>query len=31
MHHLNMLLGHFDLSEMKHEISISLSIHMSTS
>ncbi len=31
MHHIKMLLGHFDLSEMKHEISISLLIHMSSS
>lgn len=31
MRHLKMLLGHFDLSEMKHDISISVSIHMSSS
>lgn len=31
MLHIKMLLGHFDLSEMKHEISISLLIHMSSS
>lgn len=28
MCHLKMLLGHFDLSELKHEISNSLLIHV---